>query len=420
MSTLADTDIVAAVERAYSEKAKSGSDRTYANEVAKSVGYTLDELETVPAAAHLGVGCGSPVATADLKEGETVVDLGSGGGIDVFLAANKVGPRGQAIGLDISPEMIALARTNAKEKGLKAPTVAFVQASLAEPLPIASNTIDCVLSNCVVNLLPEGGKESLLKEVYRILKPGGRIVLDDIIAKQPLSDEIRNDLTSYINCISGSIQIEEYKAILQTAGFSDFHFLETKNDLKRVCSGLNGSCCSTSGSQLSFDVNAWVASYQVTAHKPDKILEGAEATPASALLRWWDAYPKAKSSPALMPPEELARLMREPSESSSYRDFAVIDVRRDDHGGGHIRGSDNWLAQSFHDDLPAFLAKYCHTSRVIFYCTSSSGRGPRCAGWYQDYLNETGTTTSTSYVLQGGVKAWLVQYGNDDRLVDRD
>ncbi|GLB43152.1 putative ribosomal protein L11 methyltransferase (PrmA) [Lyophyllum shimeji] len=420
MSNVTETDIVAAVEKAYSDKAKFRSSEANATEAAQSVGYTQQELETVPATANLGVGCGSPVAAANIKEGEIVVDLGSGGGIDVLLAAAKVGPRGQAIGLDMSGEMIALSRRNAKEKGLKAPSVAFVQVSLAEPLPIASNTVDCVLSNCVVNLLPEGGKQALFNQVYRILKPGGRVVLDDILAKRPLSDEIRNDLTSYINCIAGSIQIEEYKALLQTAGFSDVHFLETKNDLTKVCSGMNSSCCSTSKSTLTFDVNEWVASYQITALKSRDTLESTDSPPTSALLRWWDAYPKVKSSPALISSEELAALMLETRPSGPQHDLAVIDVRRDDHAGGHVRGSDNWPAQTFHDDLPAFLEKYRHTSHVIFYCGSSSGRGPRCAGWYQDYLDETGTTTSTAYVLRGGVKAWLAKYGNDDRLVDKD
>ncbi|KAF8074493.1 S-adenosyl-L-methionine-dependent methyltransferase [Lyophyllum atratum] len=417
MSKLADSDIVIAVEKAYSEKARSGANSAYADDVAKSVGYTREELNAVPGAAHFGVGCGSPVAAADLKDGEVVVDLGSGGGIDVLLAATKVGSRGQAIGLDISLDMIALARHNAREKGLQSPHVSFVQASLTEPLPITSNAVNCVLSNCVVNLLPEGGKEGLLKEVHRILKPGGRVVLDDIIARKPLSDEIRNDLTSYINCISGSIQIEEYKVLFENAGFSDLHFLETKNDLAKVCSGISSSCCNASTFKPSFDVNVWVASYQVTARKAIKVVEGEAPAPTSALLRWWDAYPKVKSSPSLMTTENLAMLMR--GNPGPKRDFAVIDVRRDDHAGGHIRRSDNWPAQTFYNDLPSFLEKYRDTSQVVFYCGSSSGRGPRCAGWYQDYLNETGTTTSTAVVLQGGVKAWLAQYGTEEDLVDK-
>ncbi|KAF5369636.1 hypothetical protein D9615_010242 [Tricholomella constricta] len=418
MSNLADSSIVAAVERAYDEKAKAGSNEAYAKEMAQSVGYTPSDLESIPPTAQLGVGCGSPINTANLKDGETVVDLGSGGGIDVLIAASKIGPTGQAIGLDVSSDMVTLSRRNAAEQGLKPPHVAFVQASLADPLPIASNTVDCVLSNCVINLLPQGGKEGLLKEVHRILKPGGRIVLDDIIAKQPLSEEIRNDLTSYVNCISGSIQVEEYRTLLQNAGFAESNFLETKNDLQKICSGVDGGGCCKSAPKPNFDVNVWVASYQITAYKSSETVESAESKPTSALLRWWDAYPKVKSSPALIPPAELAALYKENSESE--RDFAIIDVRRDDHAGGHVRGSDNWPAQTFYDDLPKVLEKYRNTSRVVFYCGSSSGRGPRCAGWYQDYINETGTTTSAAYVLEGGVKSWLAKYGNEEDLVDRD
>ena len=188
-----------------------------ARQVTKSLGYTDEDLHSVPDTTYFGVGCGSPVGIAalqqvpipssrsdrptfnDLYQGERVLDLGSGGGIDVFLAARKVGPTGQAIGLDVSSvrpfihyhscpgldlarpqDMITLARDNAKKQSLRPPYVAFVQTSLADPLPVASNSIDCVLSNCVVNLLPKNGKENLVKEIYRVLKPGGRAIIDDV------------------------------------------------------------------------------------------------------------------------------------------------------------------------------------------------------------------------------------------------
>ncbi|KAG5641534.1 hypothetical protein DXG03_004809 [Asterophora parasitica] len=430
MSLLPESSIIAAVVQAYSEKAKCGSNNDV-QKVTESVGYSPTDLASIPAAAQLGLGCGSPVNAANLKEGEIVVDLGSGGGIDVLLSASKVGAEGQAIWIDASTDMIALARSNAAKKGLKPPHVAFVQASLAESLPIASNTVNCVLSNCVIKLLSQGGKATLLKEVYRILKPGGRIILDDvsgcfpdeplqanltpraqILAKQPLPDEIRNDLTSYVNCISGSIQVEEYQQILQAA---DPQFLETKNDLRKVCSGVNGTC--GVAPKPKFDVNTWVASYQIIAYKSTEIEDTADSTPVATLLRWWDAYPKVKSCPAVLAPEALANLIR---GGSGEHHFAVVDVRRNDHAGGHVRGSDNWAAQTFYDDLPKFLEKYRNTSQVIFYCGSSAGRGPRCAGWYQDYLNEAGVTTSKSYVLEGGVKAWLAKYRAEEDLVDSD
>ncbi|KAG6908318.1 hypothetical protein DXG01_005294 [Tephrocybe rancida] len=414
MSNLANNSIVSAVGKAYSQKAKSTIDRTLTKEAAQSVGYTKSDLDSIPAASQLGVGCGSPVNAANLKNGEIVVDLGSGGGIDVLLAALRVAPNGRAIGIDVSPDMINLARKNASEKGLKPSQAAFIEASLAEPLPISSTTVDCVLSNCVINLLPQGGKEGALKEVYRILKPGGRVVLDDIVAKRHLPDDIRNDLTAYVNCISGSILIDEYKTILETAGFKDPTFLETGNDLQAICSGVNGSCCcSSTAAKPKYDVNSWVASYQITAIKTD--VAPRDARPASVLLRWWDAYPKVKSTPGLVTIEELEALML---GSPTPGEFAVIDVRRDDRVGGHVRGSENWHAQTFYDDLPEFFEKHGNTNCVIFYCGSSSGRGPRCAGWYQDYLNHKGVTSSAAYVLQGGVKAWLAKHRERDNLVD--
>ncbi|KAG6833283.1 hypothetical protein H0H87_009458 [Tephrocybe sp. NHM501043] len=418
MSNLADNSLVSAVEEAYSQKARSAAKSNYrlvGYEIAQSVGYRENDLKSIPSKSQLGVGCGSPVDAANLKDGEIVVDLGSGGGIDVLLAAQKVGPRGRAIGIDISPDMIALARQNATEKGFKPSQAAFVVASLIEPLPIRSNTVDCVLSNCVINLLPQGGKEGALKEVYRILKPGGRVILDDIVAKRQLPEEIRNDLTAYVNCISGSILIEEYKAVLQSAGFENVAFLETGNDLQAICSGVSGSCCSAkASSKPKYDVNALVGSYQITAIKAlDASL--VECDPASVLLRWWDAYPKVKSTPGSISREELASHML---GESKLGQIAVIDVRRDDRVGGHVRGSENWHAQTFYDELPLFLESHQNMDRVIFYCGSSSGRGPRCAGWYQDFVNEKGITSSTAYVLQDGVKAWLAEYKDEAGLVE--
>lgn len=138
----------------------------------------------------------------------------------------------------------------------------------------------------------------------------------------------------------------------------------------------------------------------------------SDQTPNS---NWWDAYPAFKSSAPLFTVEDLAELLRAKAEN-----VAVIDVRRNDHAGGHVRGSSQWHAQTFYDNLPKFFEQHHNTEKVVFYCGSSMGRGPRCAGWYQDYLNETGTTTSTAYILQGGIKAWLEKYADDENLVDKD
>ncbi|KAJ3497787.1 hypothetical protein NLJ89_g10301 [Agrocybe chaxingu] len=419
-------DIIGVLNAAYSARAREGVGASYAKSVAEAFGYTEEQLKSVPEEAHLGLSCGNPVAAASIKEGETVVDLGSGGGIDIFLAAEKAGPSGKAIGLDMSPDMIALARKNASKKGLKPPHVAFVQALLTEPLPIEPNSVDCVLSNCVINLLPFEGKVILLKEIHRILKPGGRTVIDDIVARKPLPENIKKDLLAYISCISGAILEEQYKSLLADAGFStsDVLLVDTKKDLSVYYqNGENQvatSCCTPAPpgitpSKPDFDVNEWVASFQIYALKDGSTTEN----PPTALLRWWDAYPTVESSPSFLTAEEVAALVRDPTAS---KDTAIIDVRRNDHAGGHVRGSHNWAAQTFHDDLPAFYEQFKETSRVIFYCQSSNGRGPRSAGWYQDYLDAQGEGShkSTAYVLKGGIKNWLKMFEGQEDLIDRD
>ncbi|KAF8909647.1 arsenite S-adenosylmethyltransferase [Gymnopilus junonius] len=417
-------DIIGVVNAAYSAKAKEGVAAS-----CKSL-WIYEELSSVPEGAHMGLSCGNPVATASIKEGETVVDLGSGGGIDIFLAAEKVGPTGQAIGLDMSNDMIDLARKNAAKKGLKPPQVAFVNALLTEPLPIESDSVDCVLSNCVVNLLPYDGKANLLKEVHRILKPGGRIVLDDILAKKHLPDNIKNDLASYVGCIGGAIQVEEYKALLKEAGLTNTLFVDTKNDLSvyyqgsrdaaSCCAPAASSCCTPAPpafiafSQSGTDIYNLIASYQIYALKDGT----PTAEPSKVLSRWWDAYPATQSSPPSITAEELITLKRDPASAS---DFAIIDVRKGDHAGGHVRGSHNWFAQSFYDDLPAFYEKFKDTPKVIFYCQSSNGRGPRSAAWYQDYLNSIGDDQkSAAFVLKGGIKNWLANFKEEKDLIDFD
>jgi len=321
----------------------------------------------------------------------------------------------------MSEDMIALARKNAATKGLKPPRVAFAKALLTETLPIESNSVDCILSNCVVNLLPHEGKRSLLKEVNRILKPGGRVVLDDIVAKKPLPEDLRNNIAAYVGCVSGAIVLEEYESLLKDAGLSNVLFVETKSDLTVYDESVqNGTAApgtpappDSAAWKPTYDINEWVGAYQIYALKDGPPVE----KPPTVLTRWWDAYPLVKSSPSPVTAEELVALMKDPSSSS---EFAVIDVRRNDHAGGHVRGSDNWAAQTFYDDLPAFYEKYKNTSKVLFYCQSSNGRGPRCAGWYQDYIDSQGGTRSTAYVLEAGIKNWLAKYGDDERLVDRD
>ncbi|KAJ3541880.1 hypothetical protein NMY22_g3713 [Coprinellus aureogranulatus] len=400
-----EENTVGAVIEAYSARALKGEDpqRDYyqsissvhalnlacysqdANVVATAFGYTAEELGLIPAESNLGLSCGNPAAIAKLKEGERVLDLGSGGGIDVFLAASKVGPTGQAIGLDGSADMVALARKNAAKQGLKPPHVAFVQAALEKELPIESNTVDCILSNCVINLLPLAGKASVFKEAFRVLKPGGRIVLDDIIARKPLPENVTDNLAAYVGCIGGAVTEEQYRSFLSDAGFKDVLFVARKSDLNVYWKGTSSiSCCSTAPDLSQrpdfpedFDVNEWVGSFEVYAVKP--VGEEPATISPTTLLRWWDAYPTVKASLPFLTADEVAALVRDPKVQSEEK-VAVIDVRRNDHAGGHVRGSEQWPAQTFYDDLPGFYEKHKNTEKVIFYCQSSNGRGPRSAG----------------------------------------
>ncbi|KAF7970957.1 hypothetical protein HWV62_22544 [Athelia sp. TMB] len=381
-----DNDLIQAVYATYDAHGAAGAPLAYSERVAKAFGYTPEQLKNIPSEANMGLSCGNPVAAASIKEGECVLDLGSGGGIDIFLAASKVGPKGQAIGLDMSENMIKKARKNARQQMLYPPQVAFVHAKLTDPLPIASDSIDCVLSNCVINLLPPAGKAHLMQEVNRVLKPGGRFVLDDILAKSPLPEHIKSDMASYVACISGAMTVQEYEEFFSGAGFQDAIFVDTK------------------------------ASYQIYALKSDLKSDHSQMS-QSPLLNWWDAYPAVQSKDLpRMTAEDLAVLIQDPTQTS----YAVIDVRRNDHAGGHVRGSSQWPAQTFYDDLEKFFERYKETEKVIFYCGSSNGRGPRCAGWYQDYLSEVGSKESKAYVLQGGIKEWLQRFGDEEALVDSD
>src|SRR4051794_23306190 len=198
--------------------------------VAEAFGYTAEELSSIPAEANMGLSCGNPTALANLREGETVVDLGSGGGLGVFLASAKVGPTGRAIGIDMTPEMIELARRNAVRgnDGQGFTNVEF-HLSTVDKLPLLENSVDCIISNCVINLAPD--KPAVFREIARVLKPGGRLVVSDIALKKSLPTEISQDVLAYVGCIAGAIQIEDYKRGLVEAGFSNVEVIESGSDL---------------------------------------------------------------------------------------------------------------------------------------------------------------------------------------------
>jgi SAM-dependent methyltransferase len=180
------------------------------------LGYTEGQLAGLPAGADMGLGCGTPLAFAQLQPGETVLDLGSGGGIDCFLASNQVGPTGKVIGVDMTAEMIQKARGNALKVG--ATNVEFRLAEI-EHLPVADRSVDVIVSNCVVNLSPD--KAAVFRDAFRVLKPGGRLAISDIVTSAPMPEAVRNDPAALAGCIAGAPAIEELRSYLLAAGFSD-------------------------------------------------------------------------------------------------------------------------------------------------------------------------------------------------------
>ncbi len=184
--------------------------------ISTRLGYSTDERGSVPEGADMGLGCGNPRAIASLKPGEVVVDLGSGGGFDAFLAAQEVGENGHVIGIDMTPTMLSKARTNA-EKG-KYTQVEFRLGEI-EHLPVADNTVDVIISNCVINLSPD--KLQVFRDALRILKPGGRLAISDIVASAEMPEDMKNDPILHAGCMAGAEQVDDLKAMMSEAGFED-------------------------------------------------------------------------------------------------------------------------------------------------------------------------------------------------------
>ncbi len=192
-----------------------------AQDISKSIGYTEEELKVVPEGANLGLGCGNPVALASLREGETVLDLGSGAGFDCFLAASKVGKKGRVIGVDMTPEMLEKARENARKGDYT--NVEFRLGEI-ENLPVADNSVDVVISNCVINLAPD--KRRVFAEAFRVLRPGGRLTISDMVLLQELPDFIKKSIEAYIGCLSGAIMRDEYIGAIKAAGFQEVSIID--------------------------------------------------------------------------------------------------------------------------------------------------------------------------------------------------
>jgi arsenite methyltransferase len=204
--------------------ASSGCCSTPSNvQVSDMIGYSQEEMNSVPNGANLGLGCGNPTALVSLKEGERVLDLGSGAGFDCFLASKKVGKTGKVIGVDMTPEMLEKARANAK-KG-KYENVEFRLGEI-ENLPVADNAVDVIISNCVINLAPN--KKRVFEEAYRVLAPKGRLMVSDIVILKPLPEAVRENVEAYAGCVAGAINKDKYLEAIQKAGFEEVKVLDEK------------------------------------------------------------------------------------------------------------------------------------------------------------------------------------------------
>jgi SAM-dependent methyltransferase len=234
--------VVDVVRDKYGAVAQGGlsSDHAGVRAVAEAFGYSGAELSSIPAEANMGLSCGNPTAFASLRPGEVVVDLGCGGGLDVFLAAQRVGPTGRAIGIDMTPQMIELARRNAAKGGV---TNAEFHLATIDRLPLADASVDCVISNCVINLAPDKG--AVFREIARVLKPGGRLAVSDIALKKELPPELGTDLMAYVGCVAGAIGIDEYRTGLTAAGFGGVEVIDSGADLNAYAQVEGqGGCCS--------------------------------------------------------------------------------------------------------------------------------------------------------------------------------
>jgi SAM-dependent methyltransferase len=272
MTPDSDDQIRNEVRARYGEVARTGSSccgpsccatgapeaKDRAADAALRVGYTSQDVAAVPQGANLGLGCGNPQAIAALARGETVIDLGSGGGFDCFLAARQVGPEGRIIGVDMTPEMIGRARQNAAKAALA--NVEFRLGEI-EHLPVADGAADAIISNCVINLSPD--KAAVFREAFRVLRPGGRLAISDMVALRPMPAEVQRDLALYTACVAGAATAEATELLLREAGFVDIRIT-----VDRDASAALGEMAP------ALDLAALVASARIEARRP----EGPAAT----------------------------------------------------------------------------------------------------------------------------------------------
>ncbi|OHB54825.1 MAG: arsenite S-adenosylmethyltransferase [Planctomycetes bacterium GWF2_50_10] len=230
-------EIKASVRQGYAKVAKGSGcccgSSNQAESISQKIGYSQQELQSVPQGANLGLGCGNPLAFADITPGETVLDLGSGAGIDCFLAAQKVGSTGHVIGVDMTQEMIDKARKNAAKSDCS--NTEFRLGEI-EHLPVDNDSVDVVISNCVINLVPD--KIAAFKEAYRVLKPNGRLKVSDIVLTKPLPESALNSIEAYVGCIAGAVMKSDYMNAINAAGFEKIEILdESEFPLDVMCCG---------------------------------------------------------------------------------------------------------------------------------------------------------------------------------------
>ncbi|KAL9118658.1 MAG: hypothetical protein Q9187_004795 [Circinaria calcarea] len=295
MSTLSTETAYATIESAYSFRATNQISNGLRTRITAALGYDPVEAAAAPEAANIGEGCGNPLLIANLSEGQSVLDLGSGGGFDCFLAANKVGLNGRVIGIDMTEKMVELARRNAANGGYS--NVTFLNSRISQ-LPVDDASIDCVLSNCVLNLVPAAEKPRVFAEIHRVLKPGGYVAVSDFLAYKPLPQEMIDDPRLQAGCVSGAVETAVMRKYLQQAGFSDILLMDSKKDLglykdggaaKSVTPCCAGGACepedqvTASGrKELDYDINEWIGSFLIYALKGKE--DGTTATVETAAV----------------------------------------------------------------------------------------------------------------------------------------
>ena len=231
-----------------------GSPEITSQQLSALMGYSKEDIDSAPEGSNMGLGCGNPVALASLKPGETVVDLGSGGGFDCFLAAKQVGSTGKVIGVDMTPDMVSKARMNAEKMG---PSTVEFRLGEIEHLPMADNSADIIMSNCVINLSPD--KQKVYGDAFRVLKPGGRLAISDVVATAPLPEEIQQDLALLSACVGGAATIDDTVKMLEKAGFQDIEIIPKAESRKLISEWIPGE---------SRNLGDYVVSAYIKAVKP--------------------------------------------------------------------------------------------------------------------------------------------------------